>query len=135
MELKIELDTQGKAIPGVDIHALRENIQAELEQIAGDAKAERPIQSETPPPPGAQGDVAIVHWLLHLLGEPGAIKVYAKAAVFGINELVRAARRLDVEKEGESATLQVRIMGLSKDLVLPAAEAVIQAALDEAQGR
>jgi len=134
VELDIELDTQGEATAGVDIRALRDNIQAELDRIADDAKVERAVQSETPPPPGAQGDIASFHWLLHLLGEPGAIKIYAKAAVFGINELVRAARRPDEERDAAPSTLRVRIKGLSKDLVLPAAEAVIQAALDEVRG-
>lgn len=135
MELQIELDSQGVAARGVDMRALRENIQAELDKIAVSAKVTKPVAAEVAPPAGAQGDLAVIHWLLHLAGEPGMIKIYAKAAVFGINELVRVARRSTEDKGDEKQTkLQVRIKGLAKELILPATEAVIQGALDGSDG-
>ena len=134
VNLEIELNSRGAAARGVDMQALQDNIQAELNKIAASAKIQEPRPTKSAPPAGAQGDAALIHWLLHLAGEPSMIKVYARAAVFGVNEFLRAARRRIEENENgdkEPETLTVRIKRLAKDIVLPATEAAIKATLDE----
>lgn len=136
LHIKVVLDTQGAAPPGVNRDALIEDIQAELDKIAKKESASLPKPTLKPAPPGAQGDLPTIQWVLDLLTDPAMAKTYATILIHTINELLRAAgsknsRPGDMlsktqEKRQQKTDKWVRITILGKEIALPAATALIE---------
>ena len=139
MQIKLVLDTGG-APAGINREALVADIQAELDKLTktagtGDAKA-----SPQPVPEGAQGDIAIVHWLVRLAADPAMAPAYARGLIYALNAILQAAKsKMPAPKKDEtkstSADAKEEKPRLSVtlpvgELVLPTTTAAIKAILD-----
>lgn len=136
MDVELSLDRKGAAKAGIDYTALADNVQAEIEKLSKREGIEAGQPVEQGPPDGAQGDPALIHWLVHFATEPAMAKTYASALIFALNEIVAAVRTKKASGEpmvdGDTQTnatvhLSVKIKKLGKDLVLPTTTAAIQA--------
>lgn len=132
-DLRVELDTGGAATAGLDLDALREDIQAELGKLATRLDLPPPDAERVPAPEGAQGMDQVYHWLMHFATEPQMVQVYARTLVFTLNEIATAARRN--AQAGNNGTFVVRVKAFGKDIALPAATSAIQAVFDELGGK
>lgn len=140
MNVNILLDRRGAAKAGVDYGALAENLQAEIDKLAKREGVTVAPPNEQAPPDGAQGDPALIHWLVQVATEPAMAKAYASALVFALNEILAAVSpkktsgKLAAEgdkSDDAPAHLTVRIAKLGKDVVLPTTTAVIQSFLED----
>jgi hypothetical protein len=140
MQIKVVLDSGGAAVAGVDRDALIGNIQAELDKLTANAGMEpaKPIKKAAPK--SAQGDVAIIQWLIDVATNPAMAKVYAQALVFALNEILRATKQKDVPRSKSTSKtpprgeFSVRITVLGKQIALPAATSAIKGILDKLGG-
>jgi len=133
VDVKVTLNTEGSAIPGLDRDALAANIRAELQKLAEESGSPSVSEMTEPAPSGAQGDLFTIHWLLHLAREPGMIKLYIKGIVFAVNTLVTASKKTEDKGAEESNNKKaniVRLDVLGKEFLLPATTAAIQSILD-----
>ncbi|MBX9646720.1 MAG: hypothetical protein K2X57_06670 [Xanthobacteraceae bacterium] len=139
MDIELLLDRRGAARAGVDYSALAANLQAEIDKLAKREGVTAGPPLEQGPPDGAQGDPALIHWLVHLATEPAMAKAYASALIFALNEIVAAIRPKnasgtaiaeDDKSDNAPAHLSVRIKKLGNDVVLPTTTAAIQAFLE-----
>lgn len=136
MDIAVALDTQGAAVAGVDRNALITNVQAELDKLAAATNVQSPRPDKEPPPPGAQGDAALVHWLIHFATDPSMARVYAQGLIMAINAIVSAAKPGTGEANDPSRTENkgskgpIRIAILGKEIILPVATSAIKAFLD-----
>lgn len=134
------MDTGGSATAGVDRDALVANIQAELDKLASTAGAKAPKPKERPAPPGAQGDLSALHWIIDIATDPAMAKAYATALVYAINEIIAAATsKQSGEKPGPNEEIAreekpaVKIKFLGKEVALPVAVNVIKKILESIQ--
>src|SRR5690242_16088755 len=105
MELKVTLDTSGAAIAGLDHEALKADIQAEVDKFTATASTKGSRRSETAPPPGAQGNVPVIEWIVQIASDPAMAKVYVNALAFALNEILKAVRvkqRPETKSKGKS---------------------------------
>lgn len=141
MEITVVLDTAGAATAGIDRDALIADIQAELNKLTSKVGTEPAKPVSKAAPSGAQGDLSIIQWLIDVATDPEMAKVYARALIFAVNEILAAAKskeRSDDESSGEASTPEtdedkssVRINVLGKAIALPAATSAIKAFLDQ----
>jgi len=138
MEVQVAFDTSGAATAGVDRDILIADLQAELDKLAAHAGAQAPNPDKSPPPDGAQGDAAIIHWLLHVAADPAMAKVYAQGLISAINSILTAAQNRETGSsppgEGQESAPKpkpVNIKVLGQEIALPVATAVIKAFLDQ----
>lgn len=140
MDLDLSLDRRGAAKAGVDYGALTENLQAEIDKLAKREGVTVAPPNEQAPPDGAQGDPALIHWLVQVATEPAMAKAYASALLFALNEILSAVRpkkgSSERAAEGDKtddapARLNVRIAKFGKDVVLPTTTAVIRSFLED----
>ncbi len=141
MEVRVAFDTSGAAAAGVDRDSLIADLQAELDKLATRADAPTPKPDKSPPPEGAQGDAAIIHWLLHVAADPAMAKVYAQGLLTAINSILTAAQSRETESSASSEGQEpapkpkpVTIKLLGQEIALPVATAMIKAFLDQLQG-
>lgn len=137
MDVELTLDRSGGSKAGVDYGALEDNLQAEIDKLAAQDNVTSGAPERSAAPDGAQGDHAMIQWLVHLATEPAMAKTYANALVFALNEIVGAVRsRQTATEEGTSAgdeppaRLHVRLAKLGKNITLPTTTAAIQAFLE-----
>lgn len=140
MDVQVAFDTSGAAAAGVDRDSLIADLQAELDKLAARADAPAPKPDKSPPPEGAQGDAAIIHWLLHVAADPVMAKVYAQGLLTAINSILAAAQSRETEpspqSEGQDSAPKpkpVTVKLLGQQIALPVATAVIKAFLDQLQ--
>ncbi len=140
MEIQVAFDTSGAAAAGVDRESLIADLQAELDKLAARAEAPTPKPDKKPPPEGAQGDAAIIHWLLHVAADPAMAKVYAQGLLMAINSILTAAQNRETESSPPSGDQEpakkpkpVTVKLLGQQIALPVATAVIKAFLDQLQ--
>ncbi|GAN48009.1 hypothetical protein ME121_2022 [Methylobacterium sp. ME121] len=132
-DIRVELVTGGVATAGLDLDGLRDDIQAELDKLAGRLDLPSPKPKAVPPPKGAQGIDAVLHWLMHVAVEPDMLKVYYQSFVFTLNEIAEARKRdAQAGEEGRNETFVVRVKVFGKNIALPMAKAAIKAALKDA---
>lgn len=138
MDIRIILDTEGAAVAGVDRDALIANLQAELDKLATKANIASPKPAKTSPPEGAQGDAALIHWLITLATDPAMARVYAQGLITAINAIASAAKAKESNsdninsREGDEQLPKkpVRITIFDKEIALPVAASLIKAFLD-----
>jgi hypothetical protein len=133
MQLQVVLDTGGVSPPGIDMEALRDDIEVELNGFADQVKASAPQLDRVPPPPGAQGEDLLLQWLIAVAQEPAMLKVYARALLFALNELALGyGGQTDGRKEEDASPdkFVVRVKALGQEIALPAATAVIKQFID-----
>ncbi|WP_027053650.1 hypothetical protein [Mesorhizobium erdmanii] len=141
MKIEVILDTGGSATAGVDRDAFVANIQAELDKLAAAAGTKAPKPKERPAPPGAQGDLSALQWIIDIATDPAMAKTYASALIYGINQIIAAAtskqsgekRAQKGEASGEEKPI-VKIKFLGKELALPVATSVIKKILESIEG-
>ncbi|RTM00950.1 MAG: hypothetical protein EKK31_22155 [Hyphomicrobiales bacterium] len=140
MKIEVTMDTGGSAAAGVDRDALVTNIQAELDKLAVTTGTKAPKPKERPAPPGAQGDLSALHWIIDIATDPAMAKAYASALIYAINEIVAAATsKQSGEKPtqsgdaegGEKPTVKIKFLG--KEVALPIAASVIKKILESIQ--
>lgn len=131
-DISIQLDTSGIDAAGVDLRALQADLQAEIEKFAEESGLPVPTPEAVPAPQGAQGMDQMVHWLMHLASEPAMAKVYARMLFYALNEITKAAKGQNADS-GDTAIVRIKAFG--KDIALPVATAVIDAAIDEVKGQ
>lgn len=136
MDIRVAFDTSGDAPAGVDWHVLVDDIQAELDKLAAEVGQKSPLPDKKAPPPGAQGDAAVIHWLLHLATEPEMVKVYLRGLIMAVNAVLEAAKVREAdnaEKEGDgkpNVPRRVTIKVIGKEIGLPVAQAAIKEFLE-----
>jgi hypothetical protein len=134
-DIEIELNTGGAAATDLDLTALREDIQAELNKLAAQLGESAPEPKRVPPPKGAQGMDMVLHWLMHVATEPAMAKTYARLLIFALNEIAAAARKeTQPSQRANDESFVIRVKALGKDIALPTAAAAIQAALEDVTG-
>jgi hypothetical protein len=142
MQMQLELDTGG-APAGNNRQALVADVQAEIDKLAAAAGATTAKPAHQPVPKGAQGDVAVIHWLVKLATNPSMSVTYAKALIFALNTILQAAKSKkavskaeDKKPSAEAANMpeekpRLTIKFSVGDLVLPATTAAIKIILDK----
>ena len=136
VDIQVVLDTQGAAVAGVDRGALIADLQAELDKLAAAANVASPKPDKASPPEGAQGDAALIHWLIDFATNPAMARVYAQGLIMAINAIVSAVKpNTDNSVDGPGGNekgpkVPVRITISGKEIVLPVATSAIKAFLD-----
>lgn len=143
MQIKLVLDTGG-APAGINREALVADIQAELDKLTTVAQADHAKALPQPVPQGAQGDIAVIHWLVKLASDPAMSAVYARALLYSLNAILQAAKSKiptakndetkSASKEAKEEKPRLKVTLPSGDLVLPATTATIKAILDNLGG-
>lgn len=116
--------------------ALIADLQAELDKLAVAANVASPKPDKTAPPDGAQGDAALIHWLIQFAANPAMARVYAQGLVMAINAIVSAMKpNTDSpvgtpggNEKGSKGPVRIAISG--KEIILPVATSAIKAFLD-----
>jgi hypothetical protein len=143
MQIQLVLDTGG-APAGINREALVADIQAEIDKLTAATGAAAAKPAHQPVPKGAQGDVAIIHWLVKLATNPAMSATYARALIFALNTILQAAKskksapKADDKKkasaEGKSAADEKPRLAIKfpvGELILPATTAAIKVILDK----
>ena len=142
MQIQLVLDTGG-APAGINREALIADIQAEIDKLTAATGAAAAKPAHQPVPKGAQGDVAIIHWLVKLATNPAMSATYARALIFALNTILQAAKskksapKADDKKasaEGTSAADEKPRLAIKfpvGELILPATTAAIKLILDK----
>jgi hypothetical protein len=140
MDITVILDTGGKSIEGLDKGALQADIEAEIQEFALRTNAKPPHRRTVSAPPGAQGEDQLIHWLVEVLKEPAMIGVYARTLVFALNELASSVSKIrNKSKPTPGGTehaqpFAVRVSILGREILLPAATAMVKQFLEDALG-
>lgn len=140
MQIKLVLDTEGVSA-GINRQALVADVQAELDKLTSAAGVQQAKPSPQPVPKGAQGDIAVIHWLVKLAADPVMSATYARALIYTLNAILRAVKsKVPAPKKNDADASsnelkddkpQLRVTLPVGDLVLPATTAVIKAVLDQ----
>lgn len=140
MKIQVAFDTSGAATAGVDREALVADLQAELDKLAETAGVDAPAPDKSSPPEGAQGDAAIIQWLLEVASDPAMAKAYAQGLLLAINSILNAAKgreseTADQSKEAEQSPPKkpVTVTIFGKEIGLPVATTVIKTFLENLQ--
>jgi hypothetical protein len=136
MKISVSLDTNGAAAAGVDRDALIANLQAEMDKLADAANAARPEPDKQPPPAGAQGDAAIVQWIIEVATDPAMAKLYAQGLLMALNSIIGAAKKKEVPAEvgdesQSTAKRPVKVTLSGKEIGLPVTTAIIKTFLED----
>lgn len=138
MKIDVLFDTLGAAPAGIDREAVIANIQAEVDKLTEAAKSAPASKKMVAPPEGAQGDLSGVQWLIDIATDPEMAKIYAKGLIFALNAILASSyigKSSDTKAEGEKDSAKpvkvtVKDKNLVKEIILPAATAVIKEFLD-----
>ncbi|MEO1526571.1 MAG: hypothetical protein AAFX06_14135 [Planctomycetota bacterium] len=122
---------------GVDIAALVDNIDAEVQKFSSELGAES-SQKKTPAPAGAQGDFGLVEWIIDAITDPDLARTYGTTLVFAINQLLNAVGKKDQqpkeakEEQDDEPTEEppAKIKMFGKEIALPATTHVIKKFLE-----
>ena len=138
MEIRVAFDTNGAAAAGVDRAALIADLQAELDKLAEAAKVAPPKPDKQAPPAGAQGDAAVVQWILEVATDPAMAKLYAQGLLLAINSILSAAKNreapsTETSESEQHTTKAIKVTVFGKELGLPVAASVIKTFLEHLQ--
>jgi hypothetical protein len=136
MQIRLAFDTNGAAVAGVDHNALVADLQAELDKLARAANVASPTPDKQSPPQGAQGDAAVIHWILEIASDPVMAKVYAQGLLMAINSILNASKRREAETGPSDAPppdKAVKVEVLGKEIGLPVGTAAIKTFLEHLQ--
>jgi hypothetical protein len=102
MRIEVVFDSGGAAVAGVNQQALIADIQAELDKLAEQAKAEPARPLRKPPPAGAQGDWSSFQWVMDIVTDPAMSQAYARALISAINTILQAAKSKESKADKRS---------------------------------
>lgn len=141
MEIRITLDSGGAAEAGIDRSALIDNIQAEVDKLASSAGADALTRTDHPPPEDAQGDLAIIEWLIDVASDPAMAKFYARSFILAVNSVLQAAKSRQPassqkpkdEKENKDTNngTSISVKIIDKEFTLPLATSIVKKILEE----
>jgi hypothetical protein len=131
MQVEIVVETDGNRLPKLNYSDLQASLQSEVDKFSKLVEG-RSEAKGSGRPDGAQGDDLIIQWLIEFAQQPAMFKVYARSLIFGISEVLRAAKeraggQQDENAEGPSARLKL----LGKEISVPTTAAAIKAFFED----